>query len=128
MSRALVRASHFDPPKPRGRSAVARAHHLLRLAFAAIRRTPERPLIAGAKISREQTIRNDRRTLRGNAFVVEAESSEPRPVLLARVGNNVDHLAAIAQSAQFVESQEGSTGEVCLHTQHTIEFDGMTDG
>jgi hypothetical protein len=39
-SLAAVRAPDLDPPKPRRGRAVSRAHHLLRLAFAAIRRTP----------------------------------------------------------------------------------------
>ena len=45
---SFVSTSHFDLPKPRRRRAMACAHHLLRLAFAAIRRAPERPLVARA--------------------------------------------------------------------------------
>src|ERR1700733_16315743 len=45
---SLVSAPHLDASKPRRRRAMARAHHLLRLALAAIRCAPQRPLIAGA--------------------------------------------------------------------------------
>src|SRR6267154_6534570 len=48
MSHALRCASHFDPSKPLRSRAMACAHHLLRLAFSAIRSTPECPLIARA--------------------------------------------------------------------------------
>src|ERR1700683_290792 len=47
MSHTPVSASNFDSAKPRWRRAVAGAHHLLRLALAAIRSAPERPLLAG---------------------------------------------------------------------------------
>src|SRR5579871_6011937 len=43
---ALVRRTDFDPAKPRRRRPVARAHHLLRLALAAVGRAPQGPLVA----------------------------------------------------------------------------------
>src|ERR1035438_9893315 len=49
-------------------------------------------------------------------------------MLLARIGNYVYQLAAVTQCAQFVEREERSTGEVRFHSQHAIEFDGMSDG
>src|ERR1700722_10105941 len=45
---AFVSAPDFDAPKPRWRRSMTCAHHLLRLALAAIRRAPECPLVAGA--------------------------------------------------------------------------------
>jgi len=48
MSHAPISTPHPDSSKPRWRRPVSRTHHLLRLAFAAIRGTPKRPLIAGA--------------------------------------------------------------------------------
>ena len=52
--------------------------------------------LARTEISSEQSIANDRRSLRRNALVIEAECSEARSVLLAGVGDNVYHLAAVA--------------------------------
>src|SRR5690349_3293028 len=40
-----IGASHFDFAEPRGAGAVARAHHLFGLAFAAVRNTPESPVL-----------------------------------------------------------------------------------
>src|SRR5580700_2987857 len=48
MSHAPIGASHLDPTKPRRRRTVPRAHHLLRLALAAIRSAPKRPFISRA--------------------------------------------------------------------------------
>src|SRR5712671_2513113 len=45
---SLPRASHLDIAEAGWGGAVAGAHHLLRLAFAAVRRAPKRPLIARA--------------------------------------------------------------------------------
>src|SRR5260370_33885883 len=60
MSHAPISASHFDSAKPRRRGAMARAHHLLGLSFAAIRGAPERPLIAGTdRIERIPELRRD---------------------------------------------------------------------
>src|SRR5215469_4507700 len=46
--RAPVRAPHSDLPKPRRGGAVPCAHHLLGLSLTAVRRAPERPLVARA--------------------------------------------------------------------------------
>src|SRR5437762_8600241 len=42
----LIRAAHLHIAESCGRRAMAGAHHLLRLAFAAIGRTPQGPSIA----------------------------------------------------------------------------------
>src|SRR5580658_6057674 len=56
----LVSASHLDSAKSRRRRAMSRAHHLLRLSLATVRRTPERPLIARAdRIQRIPELRRD---------------------------------------------------------------------
>src|SRR5580704_2732020 len=47
-SASFVRCSYTHIPKPCGCGAVTCAHHLLRLAFAAVRGAPQRPLIARA--------------------------------------------------------------------------------
>ena len=80
------------------------------------------------EIAGEQSVGDDGCALRGDAFVVETECSQARAVLLARVRDDVHHLAAIAQSAQLVEREERRAREVRLHTQHPVEFDGMPDG
>src|SRR5208283_723135 len=46
--RPLVSRSDTDVAEPRGRGTVSGAHNLLGLAFAAIRSTPKRPLVARA--------------------------------------------------------------------------------
>src|SRR5581483_4816250 len=47
-SRSLKRAAYFDPSESSGRRAVSRSHHLLRLAFPAVRSSPQSPLVARA--------------------------------------------------------------------------------
>jgi len=81
--------------------------------------------LARTEISREQSVRDDRLALRGNAFIIEAKRSEPWSVLLARVRDHVYHLTSVAQRAQLVECQKRRTGEVRFHPQHAIEFNGM---
>src|SRR5579864_8883222 len=43
---SFVSAPHLDPAKPCRRRSMSRTHHLLRLAFTAVRRSPQRPFIA----------------------------------------------------------------------------------
>src|SRR5208282_5397302 len=238
MSRPPISASHLDAAEPRRRRAVARAHHLLRLSFAAVWRTPECPLVARAdgiegvpelrrdsrvrrvlhhaqplpafdlpanfaaelkvialvvdrpravglhqksmirgsnqllqaerlltrqqadvghanhrepipalraqraaraaladgvrglartEITGKQSVRDNRRALRRNSLIVEAKSAESRPMLLARVGNHIHHLAAVAKRTKLVEREKRRAGEVRLHAQHAIKLDGMPD-
>src|SRR4029077_13297838 len=84
--------------------------------------------LAGAEVSGEQAVRDDGSALRGDAFVVEAEGAQAGAVLLARVGDHVDEVTAIAERAELVERQEGSAREVGFHPQYAVEFDGMSDG
>src|SRR6478672_8628638 len=44
----FISRSHLNPPKPRRRRSMSRAHHLLRLPFAAMRSPPEHPFVARA--------------------------------------------------------------------------------
>src|ERR1035441_4195275 len=44
----LIRSAYHDIAKPRGRSAMAGAHHLLRLSLAAVRSAPQRAFLARA--------------------------------------------------------------------------------
>src|ERR1700678_90552 len=48
MSHAPISAPHLNPTKPRWRRPMPGPHHLLRLSLSAIRRAPQRPLIARA--------------------------------------------------------------------------------
>ena len=52
-----------------------------------------------AQIAGEQPVGDDRRALRGNAFVVVGEGAEAGAVLEARVGNHVDDVRAVLQLA-----------------------------
>src|ERR1700722_738554 len=235
---ALKRASHFNPAETRRRRSMPRPHHLLRLAFAAIRGTPERPFVtrtnrvqripefrrdsrvgrvlhhagslaildfptdlaaelkvialvvnrprsiglhqdrvigrgnqlleterflsrqqadvghadhrqpvpslgahrpAGAllangvrgfsraEIPGEEPLRDDGRTLRRYAFVVEPERAQPRTVLLARVSHHIHQIAAIAQRTQLVDCEKGSAGEIRFHAEYAIQFNGVSD-
>ena len=58
----------------------------------------------------------------------KAKVAEAGPMLLASVGDNVHHIAAVTESAQLVEREERGAGEVRFHAQHAIKFDGMPDG
>ena len=49
-------------------------------------------------------------------------------MLLARIGDDVHQVAAVAQLAQFIQSQKGGAGKVGFHAEHTIELDRMSDG
>ena len=55
--------------------------------------------LPGAEISGEQSFCDDRRTLRRNAFIVEPKRAQPRPMLLARIRDHIDQVAAVAQLA-----------------------------
>src|SRR6202522_606613 len=62
---SFIRAPHFDLAKPRRRSPMPRSHHLLRLSLAAIRRTPQRPLVTRAdRLQRVPEFRRDSRVRR----------------------------------------------------------------
>ena len=61
---------------------------------------------ARTQISSEEPVRDNRRALRRHAFVVISKRSKPRPMLLPRVGHDVDQFAAIAQIAQFFERKK----------------------
>ena len=78
------------------------------------------------QISGEQAISDDGRALRRHAFFVECEGSEARAVLLACVGDNVDKVAAITQSAEFVEGEERCSGKVRFHAQHAVKFNRVS--
>src|SRR5271165_5179305 len=52
--------------------------------------------LARTQIPSKQSVSDDRRALRGNPLIVKSKSSEAGAVLLASVGHNVHHLAAIA--------------------------------
>src|SRR5580658_7522519 len=59
---ALERASHFNPAETRRRRSMPCPHHLLRLAFAAIRGSPERPLVTRTnRVQRVPEFRRDSR-------------------------------------------------------------------
>ena len=73
-------------------------------------------------------LRDDRRALRGNAFVVEREGAQARAVLLARIGDDVDEVAAVTQRAQLIQREERRAGKIGFHAQHAIELDRMADG
>src|SRR5437773_960892 len=55
---------HLDAPEPRGGCPVSHASDLARLALAAVRRTPERPLLApGDGVARVPELRGDPRVV-----------------------------------------------------------------
>src|ERR1017187_7957568 len=61
--------------------------------------------LAGAQIAGKQSVADDRSALRGYTFIVEGEGAESRTVFLAGIGDNIDQIAAVAQSAQLVEGE-----------------------
>ena len=78
---------------------------------------------ARAEIAGEKAVGDDGRALRGNAFVVEGEGSQAGAVLLARIGDDVHQVAAIAKRAQLVEREKRCPREIGFHAQHAVEFD-----
>ena len=80
------------------------------------------------QVAGEQAVGNDRRALRGNAFIVVAKRAESRPVLEARVGHDVHDVRTVAQLAQFFEREETHAREIRFHAEDAVEFDGMADG
>ena len=83
---------------------------------------------AVAQIAGEEAVGDDRRALRGNAFVVVGERAEAGAVLEARVGNHVDDVRAVFQLAQFFDGEKTHAREICFHAENAIELDGMADG
>ena len=84
--------------------------------------------LSRTQIAGKQSARDDRSTLRGDAFIVVGKCSEAGTVLLAGVCHHVDQIAAVTQRAQFFQRKKGSAREVCFHAKNAIEFDGMADG
>ena len=80
------------------------------------------------EISSEQTVGNNGGALRGHAFLIEGERAEPRPVLLAGIGDHRDQFASVAELAQLVQRKKRCAGKVCFHPQNPIKFDGVSDG
>src|SRR5712664_2718558 len=58
------------------------------------------------QVAGEQSVGDNRRALRGYAFIVVAESAEARPVVETSVGDNIHDVRAVAEIAQFFERQE----------------------
>src|SRR5215469_14365714 len=80
-----------------------------------------------AKGSSKQPVRNDRRALCGNSFIVESERSKPRTMFLPRVSHDIHKFAAIAKRLQFVEGKKRSAREVGFHPKNTIKLDRVPD-
>ncbi len=54
---------------------------------------------ASSKIAGEETVGDDRRALRGHAFVIVAKGAQARAMLEARIGHHIDDVGAVAQLA-----------------------------
>ena len=80
------------------------------------------------QVAGEESVGNDRRALRGNAFIVVAERAEARAVFEARVGHDVHDVRAVAQLAQFFEREKTHAREIRFHAEDAVELDGMADG
>ncbi len=80
------------------------------------------------EIAGEKPVGDDRRALRGDAFVVVAEGAEAGAVLEARVGDDVDDIRAVSQLAQLFGREETHAREIRFHAQDAVELDGMADG
>src|SRR5258706_3990563 len=80
------------------------------------------------QVAGEQSVGNNRRALRGYAFIVVAECAESRAVLEARVGDNIHDVRAVAELAQFFERQETHAREIRFHAEHAVQLNGMADG
>ena len=83
---------------------------------------------AVAEIAGEETVGDDRRALRGDAFVVVGEGAEAGAVLEARVGDHVDDVGAVFQFAQLFDGEKAHAREIRFHAEDAVEFDGMADG
>ena len=70
-----------------------------------------------AQVAGEKAVRDDRRALRRNAFVVVSERAEAGTVFEARVGHHVDDVRAVFQFAQLVHSQKTHAREIRFHAR-----------
>ena len=49
-------------------------------------------------------------------------------MLLPGIGDYIHQIASITQPTQLLERQKRSSRKVRFHSQHAIQFDGMSDG
>ena len=49
-------------------------------------------------------------------------------MLLPGIGDYIHQIASITQRTQLLERQKRSSRKVRFHSQHAIQFDGMSDG
>src|SRR5512140_2967479 len=82
---------------------------------------------ARRQVAAEHPVADDVGTLRRNAFVIEGERAESRPVFQTRVGNNVDDFRRVLQLVELVDRQEAHAGEVRLGAEHAVELDRVAD-
>src|SRR5439155_1139907 len=105
--------------KPRRGSAVTGAHHLHRLAFTTVGRSPDGPLIMitdGITGAPE---------LRRNARVGGILQHLTQLAMLYLVGHlhaELEIQAEIIDAPAFIDGQETFDDEARLHTQNTIQF------
>src|SRR5581483_9254345 len=84
--------------------------------------------LAGGHVPPERAVTDNVGRLRGNAFIIEDERTQSRPVFRARIAHDIDNLRSIPQPVQLVEREEAHTGIVGLAAEHAVEFDGMAHG
>src|SRR2546423_1499775 len=110
-------ADHRQPIPPFGAHRATRA-----VQPNVVRRLPR------TQVSGKKPLRNDRNALRGYAFIIESKRTQAGPMLLPGIGDYIHQIASITQRTQLLERQKRSSRKVRFHSQHAIQFDGMSDG
>ena len=110
-------ADHRQPIPPFGAHRATRA-----VQPNVVRRLPR------TQVSGKKPLRNDRNALRSYAFIIESKRTQAGPMLLPGIGDYIHQIASITQPTQLLERQKRSSRKVRFHSQHAIQFDGMSDG
>ena len=98
------------------------AHSTVRAGLADRRRRFPR-----GEIADEEAFLDDRRRLRGHAFVVEGERAHAGAVRGRGVGDDVHNVGGVFQRSQFLQRQEAHAGEICLRPEHAVKLDRVPD-
>ena len=98
------------------------AHRAVRSFFA-----DRRSRFAIAQVAGKQPVGDNRRTLRGHAFIVVRKRAKAGAVLKASVGDNIHNLGAVLQLPQFFGGEETHARKIRFHAQHAVELNRMAD-
>ena len=82
---------------------------------------------ARGHIAREAAVADDVGALRGNAFVIERERSQARPVFQTRIAHYVDDRGTILQGAQLIQREKAHAGVIGLAAQDAVKLNRVAN-